>query len=505
MFPNNDNFDSLISLESEKSGVIEEIPFRMLILGDWSGDEIKKDFSSRSPIEIDRDNFDSVINRLHTKVELDISLENSQFISLEFRELDDFHPDNLYRQIPLFSDLRNLRRRLTNPDSFNSAAREVRSWFNEEQTIGSSKVTSEPKSVDPEELLDQILSGKSEHIKLQTTQSTELSNLLKDLVRPHLLTFDENEQKALISIVDEATSNLMRRILHHPKFQNLESAWRSLYFVVKNTQTDLHMKIYILDITKDELITKLKQCNNLTDSEIYRKIVIDTNNMFDDEPWAVMFGNYDFQPNVDDIAALIRLSKIGSAIQSPFVSKISDNLLGIESLFLKPEYYDWNISEDSANGKLWSTLRSLPESKFLGLTINKFLTRLPFGSKTEEIDSFPFQEFNEKSNHNSYLWGNSCFIVALLLARSFSKYEWEMGSRLEQEVENLPIHIYSDGFETATKPCAEIDLTQTACEKLMELGLMPLISFKDIDRARLAKFQSVTNPVSALMGRWKNN
>lgn len=281
MFLDNDNFDSIISFESEKSGIIEEIPFRMLILGDWSGDEIEKDFSSRSPIEIDRDNFDSVINRLHTKLELEISLENSQFISLEFRELDDFHPDNLYRQVPLFSDLRNLRRRLANPNSFNSAAREVRSWLSEKQTISSSQVTSEPKSVDSEELLDQILSNKSDNVKLQIFQNAELSNLLKDLVSPHLLTFDENEQKALISIVDEATSNLMRKILHHPKFQNLESAWRSLYFLVKNTQTDSLLKIYILDLKKDELINKLKQCNNLTDSEIYRKIVVDANNTFD--------------------------------------------------------------------------------------------------------------------------------------------------------------------------------------------------------------------------------
>lgn len=505
MFLNNDNFDSIISLESEKGGIVEEIPFRMLILGDWSGDEIDKDFSSRAPIEIDRDNFDSVINRLHAKLELDISSENSQFVSLEFRELDDFHPDNLYRQVPLFSDLRNLRRRLSNSDSFNSAAREVRNWLSEDQPIISSQFNSEPESVDSEKLLDQILSGKSENIKLQANPNVELSNLLKDLVRPHLLTFDENEQKGLISIVDEATSNLMRRILHHPKFQNLESAWRSLYFLVKNTQTNSLLKVYILNLTKDELIGKLKECNNLADSEVYRKIIVDANNMFEGESWAAIFGNYEFQPNIDDIAGLIRLSKIGSAVQSPFVSKISDTLLGIESLFLQPEYFDWNLSEDSTNGKLWSTLRSLPESKFLGLTINKFLTRLPFGAKTEEIDSFSFEEFDEKSTHTHYLWGNSCFIVALLFGRSFSKYEWRMGNHLEQDIENLPIHIYSDGFETFTKPCAEIVLTQFACEKLIGLGLMPLISFKDTDRVRLAGFQSATNLVSALIGRWKND
>ncbi|MCD9186266.1 MAG: type VI secretion system contractile sheath large subunit [Pyrinomonadaceae bacterium] len=505
MFPDDDNFESFVSLESEKVGIVEEIPFRILILGDWSGDGIKKELSSRSPVEIDRDNFDSVINRLHTKLELDLSLENDHIISLEFSELSDFHPDNIYRRVPLFADLRDLRRRLVNPDTFNSAAKDVRNWFIEDSKFESNQEIEKLKTVNSEDLLDQILSGKSENIKLQVPHNEELSSLLKDLVRPHLLNFDENEQKALISVVDEATGNLMRTILHHPKFQNLESAWRSLFFLVRNTETDSLLKIYVLDLTKHEIINKLKECNNLTDSEVYRKIVVDANETFGDKPWAAMFGNYTFQPGIDDIAALIRLSKIADTLQSPFISKIADTLLEVESMYLKPAFSDWNLSEDSITGKLWSTLRSLPESKFLGLTINRFLTRLPFGSKTDEIDSFSFEEFDEHSKHDSYVWGNSCFIVALLLANSFTKYGWQMGSHFEQEVEKLPIHIYSDGFETITKPCAEVNLTQTACERLLELGLMPLISFRDTDRIRLSRFQSVTKPVSALMGRWRDS
>lgn len=502
MFPNNDNFASFVSLESEKNGVVEEKPFRMLILGDWSGDAQKKVVSARSLIEIDRDNFDFVINRLQTKLELDLSTNEN--LSLEFSELDDFHPDNLFRKVLLFADLRDLRRRLLNPSTFNSAAREVRGWLSEGQPIETQDTSSEPKTVNSEDLLDQILSGKSENVKLETTHSAELSGLLKDLVKPYLLGFDENEQKSFISIVDKATSSLMRKILHHPKFQKLESAWRSLYFLVRNTETNNLLKIYILDISKDELSAKLKETNNLTDSEVFQKIVVDANQMFDGEFWAAMFGNYDFNPTVDDIAALIRLSKICKTIQSPFVSNISPELLGIDSLFHKFDHTDWNFSEDSSIGKLWSTLRLMPESEFLGITINKFLTRLPFGSDTDEIESFSFEEFEEIPVHEKYVWGNTCFICALLLARSFTKYEWHMANVLEQDVEKLPIHIYKDGSETITKPCAEIALTQTACEKLMEFGLMPLISFRNTDRVKLARFQSVTNPVTALAGRWKS-
>ncbi|HMS10563.1 MAG TPA: type VI secretion system contractile sheath small subunit, partial [Pyrinomonadaceae bacterium] len=100
--------EAMFSMESDRSGVVEEPPFRMLVLGDWAGDGERKPFSERRPIEIDRDDFDDVMKRLGVALELDY---DGGPLRLEFNELEDFHPDKIFQKVPVFEELRDLRRR----------------------------------------------------------------------------------------------------------------------------------------------------------------------------------------------------------------------------------------------------------------------------------------------------------------------------------------------------------------------------------------------------------
>ncbi|MFH4307907.1 type VI secretion system contractile sheath small subunit, partial [Acinetobacter baumannii] len=76
--------------------------------------------AERTPIEIDRDNFDEVMNRLCPVI------STPEMGEISFRSMDDFHPDGLFEKLPVFTHLRDLRRRLKDSDSYNSAAREPR-------------------------------------------------------------------------------------------------------------------------------------------------------------------------------------------------------------------------------------------------------------------------------------------------------------------------------------------------------------------------------------------
>ena len=160
------------------------------------------------------------------------------------------------------------------------------------------------------------------------------------------------------------------------------------------------------------------------------------------------------------------------------------------------------MSAETNEGKLWSALRGMPEAEYLGMTIPRFLARLPYGADTEPLDHFMFEEFPDGPVHDNYLWANSAFVCGLLLAQSFSEYGWEMGRVLKQDIDGLPIHVYKQDGETIYKPCAEVQLTDNGCETLMNYGLMPLVSYKNADRAKLARFQSITDPVEKLKARW---
>jgi len=509
MFPTGSDFESEFTLENAAVPLPDELPFHVLLLGDWNGANRKK-LNERRPIVVDRDNFDDVLKKLNVGLDLDLQGDGKDVLSLQFTEIDDFHPDNLFRQVSLFSDLRDVRRRLVNPDTFNNAAAEVRSWFNIPAEIekSDSQIESEINDAPPIEsnnLLDLILTQPSESSVSRNPQKvddSELGRLVSKIISPYLIKIDENEQSKLIATVDETIAELMRTILHHPKFQALEAAWRGLYFLVRRLETDVDLKVFILDLSKDELTANLKSVNSLSDSFLYRWLIAESIETTGSEPFAVFGGNYTFGVNVDDVASLLRIAKLADAAGAPFISHIQPEIFGIEDFSESVEASQFEVLEDSNEGKLWTALRSSHETNYLGLSPMKILTRMPYGEKSDSVETFSFEEFTENNEHHKYLWMNPSFAVILLLAQSFRLYGWEMGQSLRRDIENLPIHIYREDGETKTKPCAEVVLTENKLETILEAGLMPLISFRDSDKVRLSHFQPISSLSRNLSGKW---
>jgi type VI secretion system protein ImpC len=130
------------------------------------------------------------------------------------------------------------------------------------------------------------------------------------------------------------------------------------------------------------------------------------------------------------------------------------------------------------------------------------LLRLPYGKKTSPLESFDFEEMSDPPVHDEYLWGNPAFAVALALAQSFADAAWEMRPETAAQLEKLPIHVYEVDGQTESKPCAEVLLTEEAVERMLEEGLIPLVSFKNRDSVRVVRFQSIAAPPRALAGQW---
>lgn len=498
MSPINSSLEGEFTLESGGNRIDDDAPFHILCLGNWSGNVANEiALEKRRPTMIDRDNFDDVLRKIRPQLSLSFDGENT--LSLSFTELDDFHPDNIFRQISLFENLRDIRKKLKNHDTFNEAAREVRSWFAQDVK----PETEEVETIEADNLLDAILSGKSADasaVKRKVTSSTELSQFINDIVNPHIIQTDLAEQSNLLMAVDEIVSDLMRKILHHKDFLALEAAWRGLYFLVRRTDTDTDLKIYLLDISKDALSDNLKSVSSLSDS-IYAQWTAGENlETSIGEPWAVVIGNYGFSPNVDDIASLMRISKIASASNIPFISHIRPQILGINSLAVHSGSKDWVLAEDSNEWKLWNTLRVAKESEYLGMAMPRFLARLPYGQDSDPTEVFSFEEFD--GNHNHFVWANPSFACAYLLAKSFRKSGWEMAENIAREIDGLPMHIYKEDGETKTKPCAEIAMTETGLQKMIDTGVMPLVSFRDSDRVRVGSFQSISMSEERIRGRW---
>jgi predicted component of type VI protein secretion system len=139
----------------------------------------------------------------------------------------------------------------------------------------------------------------------------------------------------------------------------------------------------------------------------------------------------------------------------------------------------------------------------VALAMPRFLLRLPYGRETSRLESFDFEEFPGSPSHGGYLWGNPAFAVALLLGQSFSEEGWQMRPGSVSQVENLPLHTYRTDGDSQLKPCAEVLLTEEAVERMLESGLIPLVSFKGRDSVRVGRFQSIADPQRPLAGRWQ--
>jgi len=461
--------------QTQPAALLEsETPFRILILGDLSGRanrglrEIGPALAQRPVLPVDRDNFDDVLGRLQPSIRL------GPHLSLTFHELDDFHPDRLYDSLEIFGRLRALRQKLADAATFSSAAAEL--------GLDAAPPPPKPAELTSGDLLEYAVAATQ--AQAAGPPADPLAEYIRRIVAPYLAPKPHPRQVELLAEIDQAIAGLMRAVLHQPAFQALEAAWRAVFFLVRRLETDGRLRIYLLDLSRDELAADLA-AGELVESGLYRVLVEHTVGTLGGEAWSVVAADFVFEQTRADAELLGRIARLASQAGAPFLAEAGT----------QPPQAD-------AAGP-WAALRAMPEATWIGLALPRFLLRLPYGRHTDPIESFDFEEMPGPPQHQWYLWGNPAFACAYLLGRAFQNWGWEMRPGMVQDIEDLPAHFYQEEGETRMKPCAELLLTEEAVEQILEMGYMPLVSFRNRDRVRLARFQSIAHPPRPLAGPWR--
>lgn len=106
-------------VETEGAEIVRELPFVVGIMGDFSGDPTQalKPLAERKFVQIDRDNFDSVMASmtpgLKIKVDNTLADDGSQMsVDLKFNSMDDFEPARIAAQVPALAALLETRNKL---------------------------------------------------------------------------------------------------------------------------------------------------------------------------------------------------------------------------------------------------------------------------------------------------------------------------------------------------------------------------------------------------------
>ncbi len=487
---------------------------RILMLGDLGGksnsglsvnDNSAADWSI---IRIDIDNFAAVMSRIAPKLQLQLGNDTSPAIPIIFRQMEDFHPDTLFQKLEIFQGLSQIRDRLRNPATFAEAAEELRNSIQfslatpvQEQTHAAVKPTIE----DDAATFDRLLGARSRDREESSRISTETvaSNYIKNIVAEYIIPDAPPFKDIYIKAVDDTISAKMRELLHHPDFQALEAAWRSLNMLVTSLETGENLSLHLLDVTKEALFTDLSSAGeNLQASRFYSLLVEQGVDTFGGEPWSLMVGNYTFSASAEDVNLLAALGVVASHVGGPFLAAVDPNVLGCRSLIDSPDSHDW-LGMEQEVAQRWQALRHSSAALWLGLALPRLLMRMPYGRDTEPVERFEFEEIlPAQVQHQAFLWGNPAFYCALLIARSFSERGWSMQLGDYLEIDDLPAYIIEEHGESALQPCAEVCLSDKAMEKILDQGIMSFISHRRSNIVRLARFQSVAEPLKALAGPW---
>lgn len=99
--------------------LLKELPFVVGVLGDFSGDPTAelKSLSERKFIEINRDNFDAIMQRLTPRLELKVKNtlrdDGTELpVSLRFNSIADFEPARVVEQVKPLKELLDARNKL---------------------------------------------------------------------------------------------------------------------------------------------------------------------------------------------------------------------------------------------------------------------------------------------------------------------------------------------------------------------------------------------------------
>jgi type VI secretion system protein ImpC len=469
-----------------------ETPFRLLVLGDFGGARAGP-LATRKLHAVDRDVLEEELGRL--QVTMDVRLENGRSARIELRDLDDFHPDRLLERVDALAEWRKTRERLENPRTFVEAASEVRAWAGpppERRERAAAPAGGE------DDIVGELLAGASRRAKPAADSAFEAE--LKAIVRPHLAPEEDSDLPRLREAVDEARSGLLRAILRSPRFRELEAAWRSLDLLVRRAGEE-SIRIFFLDASREALLEDLTSHEKLSGTGLYRRLVTETVDTPGAEPWGAILGLYDFGPTLADAALLARMAKLARAAGAPFLAGARSDFVGCASIAATPDPSDWHAPEGEG-AVIWEELRALPEAAWVALALPRLMLRRPYGAKTEPIDSFPFEEIPDAPEHEAYVWGNAALACALVLTGAFEEGGWNLRPETAAEIQRLPTHVFKDGLETRVTPPSEVVLTVRAVEKLLDAGLVPVLSLKGSESVRVARLQSIARPLRALAGRW---
>ncbi|VVE46588.1 type VI secretion protein [Pandoraea iniqua] len=300
----------------------------------------------------------------------------------------------------------------------------------------------------------------------------------------------------MIVALDQKLSAQVNAILHQADFQRLESSWRSLHFLVSRTEFRENNRIEILNVSKADLLQDFEDAPDVTRSGLYKAVYTTEFGQFGGQPIGAMIGNYSFGPGAQDIKLLQSVAAVAAMAHAPFVAAAAPEFFGVEDFAELPNLNDLDAVFEMPHFAKWNAFRQTEDARFVGLTLPRFLLRVPFGEATVPVAKFNFEE-DVSVGSDAFLWGNAAFAFATRLSDSFAQYRWcanIVGPQGGGTVSDLPLYHYQAMGATQSKIPTEVLISERREFELAEQGFIALTMRKNTDNAAFFSANSCQKP-----------
>ncbi len=353
----------------------------------------------------------------------------------------------------------------------------------------------------PQQAASEALAGDTSAVD-SLIDSWDLDNEYRDLYRKGIagivqkaagldlnkITVNKQVVDDFIAEIDQQISAQVNEVLHNDTFQELESAWRILWYLVVNTEFRQYIRVEVLNASKNDLLEDFQDCKDWQKSGLFQTVYRDQYNTFGGNPYGLMVSNYQFDPRNPEVELLSEIARVAAVAKCPFLGGTSPQMFGkredsftglpkmseMYEIFEQPQYTKWNSFRDS------------DDSRYMGLCMPRFLLRKPYTVEDGDVKDFTFEEDVRIENHERYLWGNAAFVLAGRMTDSFASFGWYnsvVGPNSGGTVPNLPLHQYEATGQHHTKIPTEALISEDMDVDLCNFGFIPLVMRKGSDNA----------------------
>ncbi|WP_225421487.1 type VI secretion system contractile sheath large subunit [Sphingomonas parva] len=231
--------------------------------------------------------------------------------------------------------------------------------------------------------------------------------------------------------IDALLGETLDAVLHHPRFQRLESLWRGLKWLSDGID-DNEVRLRLLDVRWLEISRDLERAMSFDQSHLFDLVYSQEFGMPGGKPYGMILVDQQIshrlgRDRTDDIAVMEGLSEIAAAAFCPIIVAADPSVVAMDGFDEIDLRQDLAATFADPAFARWNRLRARPDSRFLGVVAPRLLARRLHCGREHPRLGFVYDE--RIRDGSDLLWISGGFGLAHVAARAMIRHRWPAAIR----------------------------------------------------------------------------